>query len=125
MTLVAGVAGCLFFEELVDRFVDLLVGEPKLEGAMDCWSNEEAELLAAVAEGAIGGRFEDAHALAAHALDDPFDFEAGVGLADGHGIDLGGAGDFANAGKHVAWGEAASRDEGTDLIDELPINRNP
>jgi hypothetical protein len=63
--------------------------------------------------------------LAAHSFDDSFDFKAGIGLANGHGIDLGGASDLSNAGKHVARDEAASRDEGADLIDELPIDRNP
>ena len=48
LALVVGVAGGLFFEELVDGFVDLLVGEPELESAMNRGGGEVAKLLAAI-----------------------------------------------------------------------------
>ena len=52
----------------------------------------------------------DAHALPADALDEAFDLEPRVGLADGHGVDLGGLGDLADAGQEVARPELAAGD---------------
>lgn len=112
------------FEESVEGFADLVFGETELDGAVDGRGGQGAEFLLAVSQRADGAWFEDTHALAADALDDAVEFEPGIGLADGHRVDLGGAGDFANAGEHVAGGESAAGDEGVDLIDELPINRN-
>lgn len=112
------------FEDFVDGLVDLLFVEAELDGSMDRGGGEVAELLAAFIERAAAVGLEDSHSLAADSFDYPLRFEAGVGLADRHGVNLGRFGDVANAGEHIAGSKPPAGDQGVNLIDELPIDRH-
>ena len=101
---------------------DLVGGEAELLGAVDRGGEGLGEFVFAFGDAAGDGGLAHPHALAADPLDEAFDLEARVRLADGHGVDFGGLRDLADAGEQVAGFELPARNESADLVDELAVD---
>ena len=121
-SLAEGGEGVELGDEGVEDGADLIGREAELLGAVEDGAHELGEFGFAFGQAAGDGGGADAHALAADAVDEAFDLKAGVGLGDGHGVDVGGLGDLADAGQEVAGAELAAGDEGADLVDELAVD---
>jgi len=108
---------------VVEHFVDFVVGEPELRCSVDRWFNELPKLLLAFFECANCLRLRDPHPLPSNTNDGSLGFEPRIGLADGHRVDRRPAGDSPHAGQEIALAQPPPGDQGVDLVDQLPVNR--
>lgn len=85
-------------------------------------------MLLTITHGGAAGCFDgrqQSHALASDQFDDAVSLEQGVGLGDGHRVDLQFAGQLADGGQKVAGLKPAGGDQPADLVDQLPVDRHP
>ena len=114
----------LLGEKIVEHGANLGLGEPKLKGAVQGGGDQLAELLPPLAGRAVSRGLADPHPLAPDPFDDAVRLEPGVRLANGHGIYRRKKSHLPDAGKQVARLQLPARDQGVDLVDELPIDRD-
>lgn len=74
-------------DQRIEDIKDLGFGQTELMTSGDGQLGELAKLPLALLERDVDGSFRNPHPLAADPLDDPFGFEPGIGLADGHWVD--------------------------------------